>query len=279
MRFRWLALFPLLYALVFCAAAAWLLGGEALAPLVYWQRILVRVLGIAGCLAAVSGFERGDHLRRAWQWLGMGTAVILARDLLRLLPAFEPGSAGPEAQVLASALGIFSNLGLLVGIWMLARSWKMAAISLPGGRSGAVSVTAATAVLALAVAGPGALASARTVAGGDWNALVLLVSAVVDIITLCLVAPLLLTAVSLRSGLFVWPWALIAASQLCWLLYDAAATVGSGLAPAGFPLADVFRGLAQNYLFAAGLAQLLVVRQVRRSAVRPAAVLRETAAY
>ena len=50
MRFRWLALFPLLYAAAFIAGAAWLLGGEGLAPFVYWQRILVRVLGSAARL-------------------------------------------------------------------------------------------------------------------------------------------------------------------------------------------------------------------------------------
>lgn len=280
MRFRWLALFPLLFAAAFCAVAWWLLGSEALAPFNYWQRILVRVLGIAGAFAAVSGFDRGDHLRRAWLWLGAGTVVILARDLLRLIPAFEPETSGPAAQMLVSGLGILSNLALLAGIWMLSRSWKMAAISLPGGRSGALAVAVVTAVLAVAVTAPAGLESARSFAAGDVGSLIYVVSAVVDVITLCLVAPLLLTAVSLRSGLFVWPWALITASQLSWLLYDAAAALQPGLVPAGFPLPDVFRGLAENYLFAAGLAQLLVVRQVRRASVRPAAGgLSNTPAY
>jgi hypothetical protein len=259
MRFRWLALFPLLYAALFIAIAGWLLGGDALAPFVAGQRILVRILAAVGCYAAVSGFERGDHLRRAWLWLGAGTVAIFLRDVLRLFPAFQPASAGPGEQALLSALGILSNLALLTGIWLLARSWRMAAIVLPGGRSGAMAVVVVTAALALAVAGPAALDSAQAVAGGDWNSLVLLVSAVVDVITLCLVAPLLLTAVSLRGGLFVWPWALITASQLSWLLYDAAAGLGPWVP-------DVFRGLAENYLFAAGLAQLFVLRQVRRAA-------------
>jgi hypothetical protein len=258
MRFRWLAIFPLLYAGIFIAIALGLGSGEALNDFVVWQRILVRVLGLAGCLAAVRGFERGDHLRRAWLSLGVGTALILLRDVLRLFPAFAPGSAGPGAQMILTGLGVLANFGLLGGVWLLARSWKMAAIALPGGRSGAVGVTLISALLALAVAGPGALASARNLAAGDWSALVLLVSAVVDILSLCLIAPLLLTAVSLRGGLFSWPWGLITASQLSWLCYDAAASL--------VPWADVFRGLAENYLFAAGLAQLFVIRQVRRLA-------------
>lgn len=268
MRFRSLALFPLLYAAAFFAVAWQLQDGGTLVPFVSWQRILVRLLGVVGCFAAVSAFERGDHLRRAWLCLGAGTVVILLRDILRLLaPPFRAANAGPGELAVLAALGILSNLALLGGVWMLARSWRKAAIFLPGGRSGAVAVAVITAVLALAVAGPGAWESARDVYGGDWNALVLLVSAVVDIVSLCLIAPLLLTAVALRGGLFSWPWGLISASQLSWLLYDAAATLGpAGLVPAGFPLPDVFRGLAQNYLFAAGMAQYLVIRHVRRAA-------------
>lgn len=267
MRFRLLAVFPLLYAAAFFAVAWRLQGDDALTPFVAWQRILVRILGAVGCFAAVSVFERGDHLRRAWLWLGMGTIVILLRDVLRLLvPPFQAANAGPVELAALASLGVLSNLALLGGVWMLASSWKKAAIFLPGGRSGTIAVAVVTAVLALAVAGPGAVASARAIQGGDWNSLVLLVSAVVDIITLCLIAPLLLTAVALRGGLFSWPWGLISASQLSWLLYDAAATLGNaGLVPAEFPLSDVFRGLAQNYLFAAGMAQFFVVRHVRRA--------------
>jgi hypothetical protein len=269
MRFRSLAAFPLLYAAIFLAAAWSLQGDEALAPFTFWQRILARVLAAAGCFAAISCFERGDHLRNAWLWLGAGTIVILIRDLLRLFPGFAPQGADPKAQLVVTALGILSNLALLGGIWMLARSWKMAAITLPGGRSGFGVVAVATAILALTVTGPGAFNHLQQVSQGDWSSLVLVVSALVDIVTLCLITPLLLTAVSLRGSLFAWPWGLVTASQLAWLLYDIAASLRPGLLPAGLPLSEVFRGLAENYLFAAGMAQYFVIHQVRRAAGAP----------
>jgi hypothetical protein len=267
MRFRWLAVFPLLYAAAFIAIAG-RLGGDpqALGLFIPGQRILVRILAVAGCFLAMSVFERGDHLRRAWQWLGWGAVAILLRDLLRLLPSFQPGHAGVEAQVILQALGVLSNFTLLAGVWELARSWKMAAIELPGGRYGVIAVAVVTAVLAAVVAGPGALQSGHALAGGDWGSLIFFVSAVADIISLCLITPLLLTAVSLRGGLFSWPWGLVTASQICWLLYDAAGTLAPHLAPNGFPLAEVFRGMAEGYLFAAGIAQFLAIRQVRRVA-------------
>lgn len=268
MRLRWLPLFPLLYGAAFLAIAWPLQGSEALAPFLLWQRILVRVLAAAGCFAAVSCFETGDHLRRAWSLLAAATIVILSRDLLRLAPAFAPETAGPGGQALVAGLGVLSNLALLGGVWRLARSWKMAAITLPGGRSGFGAVAALTIAVTLLVAGPGALQHLEALLQGDLSVLVLVVSAVVDIITLCLITPLLLTAVSMRGGLFSWPWGLITASRVSWLLYDAAVAVDPGLLPAGLPLDELFRGLGGSYLCVAGLAQYLVIRQVRRAASR-----------
>jgi hypothetical protein len=264
MRFRGLAVFPLLYAAVFTALAV-ALDLQALDGVIPWQRLAVRILGVVGCFLAVSVFERGDHLRRAWLWLGWGSVAIFLRDLLRLLPALQPPSAPPWTPAALTGLGVLSNLALLAGIWTLAHAWKRASIALPGGRSGVVTIAVVTALLALAVAGPGALQAARDVARGEWGSLILLVSAVVDIISLCLIAPLLLTAVSLRGGLFSWPWGLITASRLSWLLYDGAVALAPSSTPAAFPLAELCRGVAITYLFAAGVAQYLVIRQVRRA--------------
>src|SRR6185369_704304 len=263
MRFRWLAAFPLLYAALFALVAGWLgAHSHALDLFIPGQRIAVGILATAGCCLAVSVCARGDDLRRAWLLLGWGAVLILLRDVLRLLPPFQ-GSAG--SAVILSGLGVLSNFALLAGIWELARSWKVAAIELPGGRSGVLAIAALTAVLAIVVAGPEALQRGRAVLGGDWGSLIFFVSAVVDILTLCLITPLLLTAVSLRGGLFSWPWGLVTASQISWLLYDAAGTLAPHLAPGGFPLAEVFRGMGETYLFAAGTVQFLIIRHVRRA--------------
>jgi hypothetical protein len=267
MRFRGLALFPFLYAAVGVAVASGL-SDPSLGSFISGQRILARILAVAGCLAAVSAFERGDHLRSAWTWLAASKVVILIRDVLRLVPGFRPSSSGPQAQMVLGGLVLLANLALLIGIVKLARSWKMAAITMPGGRFGQVAVAVATAGIAIAVAGPSVLQSVRALAGGDWAALGLLISAVADIITLSLITPLLLTAVALRGGLFSWAWALVTASELSWLIYDAV-SIWAPTTLGGVPLPELFRGIAENFLCVAGLAQLLVVRQVRSSAARP----------
>jgi hypothetical protein len=262
MRYRWLAIFPLLYAVAFALFAWWLGGSDSLVPVVRWQILLVRGLGLVGCIAAVSAFASGDHLRRAWLLLAVGTFGLLLRDVSRFVETQTP--AGDWT---VSILGVGSNLAFLAGIWLLASAWKKASSALPGGRGVVVVVSLVTAAVALAVAGPFALEHFRTVAAGNWDALILLVSAIVDILALCLLAPLILTTISLRGGLFAWPWGFVTASMFCWLLFDVAAGLGWLLGSGHFPATELFRGLALNFLLSAGLAQRFAVEHVRSRSV------------
>lgn len=255
MRFRALLVFPLVFAAV-VAVVAWSLADQAaLSSFVTAQKILVRVLALAGCLYGASVFDRGDHLRRAWLWLGLGVAIILVRDLL--------GVAGVSSKPLMVILPLALNLVTLAGIWRLASAWQSAALELPGGRRGAILLTLIAGIAALAVAGPGIVKGLAAFRSGDAQGLVMVVSATVDIVSLCLIAPLVLTALSLRGGLFAWPFLLLAASQVCWLLYDLAWVVPLPQPSAEFPWADLFRGMAGNFLAVAGVAQRWAVRGVR----------------
>lgn len=265
MRFRGLAIYPILYAAVFAALAWWLhsVGND---PFVFGQKTLVRVLAVVGSLAAVSAFHRGDHLRRAWLWLTLAATLVLVRDQLgRWVWPAEPGVAPVHdyRYWTIASLGVLSNILLLAGIFQLARSWKKADVPLPGGPSGGLIVGLIGAALALVVAGPTAYDTAQRLLGGDWTALIGFASALVDILSFCLLAPLLLTAVSLRGGLFAWPWALITGCILSWLLYDASAYY---IPPQPYPWSEIFRGLALNLQFVAGLAQRSAVQHVRQAA-------------
>ncbi len=256
MRFRGLALFPLVYAAVFAIVAWLLLDAAALGSFIIGQRLILRVLAIVGCVAAATVFEGGEHLRRVWWLLGVAAILIFLRDVLNL-PPFELAESSPEVGPLVlQALGVGSNLASLAGLALFAFTWKKASVVLPGGSSRVVLVTLAAVVLALLLAGPPALEQADRLAAGDDGALILLVSAVVDILSLCLLAPLLLTAMALKGGTLGWPWALLSASILSWLLYDAAAFYATDVA---FPLTEVFRDMAVGYLFAAGMAQRFAV--------------------
>jgi hypothetical protein len=256
MRLRGLALYPLIFAGLFVLAAT-TLSGEILTQFIIGQKLSVRVLGILGCLAAVSLFERGDRLHSAWRWLLIGLVLILARDVIaQVVPRSDLRSH------FLIVLGVGFNFLSLTGIWLLAGVWREASMDWAAERRTRWWLTVAAAVVALAAAGPSAWRHGQALlAGAELTGLVMFVSAVVDIVSLCLIAPLAATAWSLRGGLFSWPFALLAASQVAWVFYDAAAFLAPG--PGGFPWGDLFRGLAGNYLAAAGWAQSRVVREVR----------------
>jgi putative effector of murein hydrolase len=261
MRLRALAVFPFLFAVVFIVITL-ILDGPPRASFLVGQKLLLRALAIFGCWWAASVFEKGDRLRRAWILLVTATVLVLLRDILRLTERY--GLQGPQASsFLLPGLALASNLALLAGVFLLSRAWRVAAAMGAADRRKEALITLFTALLAIAVAGPAALQAARALGAGDSQAVVALASAVCDILSLSLIAPLFLIALQMSGGLLSWPWGLLAASLLAWLLYDAAAMVGPVWTP-GFPLHEVFRGLAENFLFAAGCAQALVIGRVRR---------------
>jgi hypothetical protein len=119
------------------------------------------------------------------------------------------------------------------------------------------------AAVAIAVVGVPASKHLSTLLAGDAGAIPFLLSDVGDAISLCLIAPLALTAFAMRGGSLVWPWGLLATSFLFWLWYDAAPVLSElfGLdRPRAKLLGEAGRVLACGFTFVAGWAQ----RQVNR---------------
>lgn len=264
MRYLRLAVFPLVYGAAFALFAWWLGDSPALNPAVRWQILLPRALGAAGCFAAFAVFSKGDHLRRAWLLLALMTLGFFLNDLRRVVHYTRDLPPVVDAVFLVLLVGC--NVVNVVALGMLASAWRRAASFLRTGRGVTVLVTLVTAGLALAVAGPSAVEHYQQVVGGNWRAIVLMVSAVADVLALCLISPLILTAISLRGGPIAWPWGLLSASMICWLLFDGAAGLGWVLGSGHFPATELFRAMALTYLFGAGLAQRLVVVHARRVA-------------
>src|SRR4029078_3043592 len=75
-------------------------------------------------------FERGAYQRRAWFLVGGCMALLLARDLT-LLPLFRSFDVRTVA-IAAGILVALANVSQVVGTWMLARTWKVAQLELPG---------------------------------------------------------------------------------------------------------------------------------------------------
>jgi hypothetical protein len=163
-------------------------------------------------------------------------------------------------------LTLLANLAGAFGAWLLAGAWQVAGIRLPGTRRSQQLIFVGAIALALALAGPASYGDLRALVSGNLARLVTVASDVGDIVSLCLIAPVLMTAIALRGGLLAWPWTLMAASQLGWLLYDGAGTVG-GLIGADATrlraIEEVLRVLACLFTFGSGVAQRLVMTDIR----------------
>jgi len=260
---RWLLILPLA-GVGLCVLAEHMLAGEA--GHAAWLRVQIELskgLSLTGALVAAFTFARGEYLRRAWLFTGGCMAVLLLRDATLLI---EDGQA---LTVVRGVMVVLANLSAVIGAWMLARAWKVAGIALPGGRTAQLAVLGLAVVVALALGGPGVVDQAGKLFAGDFDALVWIGSGLGDIVSLILIAPVLLTALALRGGRLGWPWGLLTASMLSWLLYDACLMclplVGADEVAAK-TASEVFRCLAGLLGLAAGLAQNRVVALVRRGA-------------
>jgi hypothetical protein len=265
MRYRALAVFPLLWSGAFLLGSTWLAGTDSLPVFVRTQTELAKALALIGALAAALAFERGEYLRRAWLLIAGCMALLLLRDAT-LLPIGLDSMGERRLAALRGLLVVGANLSQIAGTWMLARAWKRAALALPVSGLSQSLLVAAIVVVVVAVTGPGVLHNAGRVESGDIAALTGLASALGDAISLFLIAPLLLTALALRGGLFGWPYSLLTTSYVAWLLYDAAVAMGStlGLDPAGLrTVSEIFRALGCLFGLSAGLAQRFVVEEIR----------------
>ena len=98
----------------------------------------------------------------------------------------------------------------------------------------------------------------RALVAGDVSAVVPLSSDVADALVIVLLAPLARTALALRGGVLLWPWAFLTANGLLWLVFDATyggLSVAHVDAARAHVLLESLRTLATLYGFAAGFAQ------------------------
>lgn len=273
MRYRLLVVLSLSWAAAVVAGFLWLAGSPSLTTFARTQVELAKALAFIGPLAAALAFRPGEYLRRAWLLIAACMGLLLLRDLTTV-PAIA-GTLEPHTmRLLRALLVVTANAVQIWGTWILARTWKVASLALPVSPAAQHAVVATVVVLVLASTGPGVWQNATRIHSGDLEAIAGLASALGDSIALCLIAPLLLSALALRGGLFGWPFSLLTASYLGWLLYDVVLTLGpaAGLDPAMRRTAsEGFRALGCLLGFSAGMAQRLVIEGLRGASERRAA--------
>ena len=263
MRFRILVAIPLAWALVFIVTDLLVSGMAGYRVFLRTEIELVKGLALIGCLAAAFSFSRGEYLQRAWLFMGGCMFFLLLRDFT-MLPAIE--AALPSIDLIRGILVVLANVSVVIGIYKLSRAWRVAGLELPGTRGQRWAGLLIAILLAAGLGGPAVVNNFIELAGGDASALTGIAMALGDMISLILIAPVLFTALALRGGLFGWPWWLLTASLISWLLYDGVLEMGPYLGAGERTVrtvSEMFRALACMFEFSAGLAQLYIVKRTK----------------
>lgn len=222
-----------------------------------------KVIALVGCLVAALVFERGDYLSRAWSMTGLCYLLLIMSDAVGAAPIANRMSLH-QIGAAQGALVVAANVASVVGTWMLARAWSIAGLDEDDdARARRRVVFAATIAASLAITAWPLVHDVRDLASGQLPMIVSIASDLGDAICLALVAPLLLTALALRGGVLLWPWAMLTASGLAWLVYDAASGVVDALSITSTGLVvgtECMRALACALTLSAGLAQRVAVR-------------------
>lgn len=261
MKLRLLWLGPVVWVALFVALYLALEGSAAHRVFVRAEIETVKVLAMLGCLAVAFAYRPGDYLRLAWLFMGTGTAIILVRDLT-LLPWFEEM---PGKDLVAGLLILAANLCVIASMAVFARTARISGLALPGTAGARLGVLAVAVLVAGALTGPTLFTHGRQVLGGSFEGLVAFSSALGDAVSFCLLAPVLLTAVSLRGGLIGQPWWMLVTSLVAWMFYDICFELSTYQVLSDDqirPIAESFRALAFLYEFSAALAQRKIIKQV-----------------
>ena len=274
MKQRALLAAPALYAIALAAVALLVSDASRPATLAIGNEA-GKVIALVGCFVAVLVFERGDYLSRAWSTTGLCYLLLIVNDAVGAAPIANRMSLH-QIGAAQGALVVAANVASVVGTWMLARAWSFAGLEDSEDEEARVRrrvVVAGTIAASLAITAWPLVHDVRDLASGQLEALVGIASDLGDAICLALVAPLLLTALALRGGVLLWPGAMLTASGLAWLVYDATSGVvdALGVTSTGWVVfTEGLRALACALTLSAGLAQRIAVRFADRHDVRAA---------
>jgi hypothetical protein len=260
MGYRSLALLASLGVAIFAMTEAFLVGTlPPDGPAAFWYFTLSRcgllvLVAVPAGLAARRFHWWRDYLGKAW--------TLLCAEYLLLLVSELAGFAPRGAWIVQAAL-LLGNLCGIGAFWLLGRALSAAGL----GYAGPFARKLAFTVVALAVA-------VALVHKSLWHEIELLrageaqpgnlVSAIADIATFTLVAPLLLTTLTLRGGHLFWVYLLLSIGAVGWMVNQGAGMIAERL---GLGEAAVHGGQMTGYamaccfLAAAGFAQWLSTRR------------------
>jgi hypothetical protein len=266
---RWLGLALALAAALSLVEALAIRRG--LPSLVALAALAAYAAATTAAFGAAAAFGPQDHLRRAWGlvgglYLGLGLGRLLfPGDLLGL----------PDIAALAwlrAAITLAANACGVAGIALFAVTWLRTGLPLPGSRGERRLVAAVLFAATMLLVGPDLVASTAAALRGDVYAGAVALGDAADVVMFLLLVPVFITARGLAGGRLAWPFALLCAADVAWMLLDGFATYGELLAvepSAARAVTGALRTTGCLMFAAAAVTQRLAIRGPARGAERP----------
>jgi len=190
-----------------------------------WGMVAVATLpylvAAVGALVGALAFTREDRMLWAWLSISVANVVGTLTVLVTQAPPLHTLVTAPLSDT-AQAAGISGtvllNVFTVIGLVMFGQAWR----SFAPRPAWYPAATAAAFALGALVAGPSVVHGLRLVANGEgrdqWAGII---SSVGDLTSITMIGPLAVTAIRMRGGSLVWPYALLTLGTLCWLAWDA----------------------------------------------------------
>jgi hypothetical protein len=261
---RLIALAPLVGAAIYLAGRLALTDPTAVAEYNWWEYFSTKIVAAAGSLLALSVFDRGTKLWLAWLLAALNWLAFLALIVVAGPGHLVDGAVLPAGTDVARSLLL--SLGSLAGVgsaWCFAVAFAGTGLEFHASPRGRIAVYGICFVIALLLILPSLAEDVPKLPARGIPGLGLVLSQLADLVCIVLLAPLLLTVVSLRGGVLIWPFALVLVSNVVWVLWDfmVPAMRGAGVDPTWVrTLKETFRVVATLYIPAAAVSQWLLAR-------------------
>lgn len=211
----------------------------------------------AGVAASRFGWWR-EHIGRAWMLFSLEFLCLLVNYVLR--------QTGPDAGIALNATLVAANLAQIAAYWLMARVLATAGIAQLISRGTRASLTIAALAVAVLLCHVSLLAQWDAIRSGHLQP-GSLISVLADVITFTLVAPLAMSALTLRGGQLSWIFVFLTISVFGWMINTGAPSIaivlGGGtealraIRLAGVVIASLFNAAA------AGAQSLATIRAMK----------------
>ena len=256
------------------------LGSPERLPLINQVAGLVALLvAIAGTTLAARSFGEGDYLRRVWTLFAISAVLLFVASALRtgwmIAVPEQPFNQSALAPLRTGLVVVLNGLNVSALV-LLALTYRRSGLTPPRNWK-THGLWAACTVAAVAGILPQLRQDLQAISSGGADGaqtLAHVVSAVADLTTIVLVAPILRVAYMMRGGRLAWTWWAMAAAGAMWLIYDAGRWE---LEQGPLALLAVARTAAITLRGVAGLLQRAALEKPERAAASNVSSLRPAA--